>query len=179
MFRCRTTPFSSPRRHDARRRATPSRPLGGNVLFVLNKMGVCGGGFWSSWRVVGVSLSRSAHVREHSVPRGGGLPPSFYLVACLPGARRWHKRTAGLRRGRRADWESPRPASIAFVWVWGGCGCAWGGFWWRSHAWLYTPFIAIRSSFRCTFLNPGDLPKHTQDALATIERDRPPASIRA
>ena len=134
MFRCRTTPFSSPRRHDARRRATPSRPLGGNFLFVLNKMGVCGGGFWASWRVVGVSLSRSAHVREHSVPRGGGLPPSFYLVACLPGARRWHKRTAGLRRGRRADWESPRPVRIAFGWIWGGCGCAWGGFWWWSHA---------------------------------------------
>ena len=29
----------------------------------------------------------------------------------------------------------------------------------------YTPFIAIRRSFRCAFLNPGDLPMHTQDAL--------------
>jgi hypothetical protein len=29
----------------------------------------------------------------------------------------------------------------------------------------YTPFVAIGSSFRCTFLNPGNLSMHTRDAL--------------
>ena len=29
----------------------------------------------------------------------------------------------------------------------------------------YTPFIAIRNFYRRTFLNPGNLPKHTQDDL--------------
>ena len=35
-------------------------------------------------------LVRPRHMPNgHRVPRGGGLAPSFYLVAYLPGARRW------------------------------------------------------------------------------------------
>ena len=37
--------------------------------------------------------------------------------------------------------------------LWGPCGLG------------YTPFVAIRNFYRRTFLNPGNLPKHTQDDL--------------
>ena len=80
---CRTTPFSSPRRHDARRRSPPSRPLRGDFPFVLDKLGLCGGCFSvvlagsEGWCAM-LSMGGRAQCAKR-----GGIAPLFLLGSML------------------------------------------------------------------------------------------------